>query len=138
VPVDLEELGLAGDLEYVAYDAEVGRAFRVRGGFVSRLPGESFRLIVLRREPGVLWTTSSYEPRPGHGCLGLALSGPPAVAGTLEAVTSTPRAVYLDGQPLAETTAEGDGYAYDGDLGVLHVRYAHATSRDLWVDCGTG
>jgi hypothetical protein len=86
----------------------------------------------------VLWTTSSYEPRSGLGCLGLALSGPPAVAGVLEAVTPPPRAVYLDGQPLPETTAEGDGYTYDADLGVLHVRYAHTASRDLWVDCGTG
>jgi len=138
VAVDLEELGLAADAEYVAYDAELGRVFRVRGGFVSRLPGESFRLVVLRREPGVLWTTSSYEPRSGRGCLALTLSGPPAVAGVLEAVAPPPRAVYLDGQPLPETTTEGDGYAYDADLRVLHVRYTHAASRELWVDCGTG
>lgn len=103
---------------------------------MTRLPGESFRLMVLRRQPGMLWTTSSYESGPGPGCLRLALGGPRAVDGVLQAVAPVPRAVYLDGQPLAETASGPEGYVYEADLGVLHLRYAHEATRDRWVDCG--
>lgn len=134
VPVDLEELGLAPDTPYLAYDPETGGAFTVAHGFVATLPGETFRLYVLRKEPGVLWTSSSYQPRPGRGCLRLTLGGPPSVPGYLYAHVPTLRGVSLDGQPLAEGDGP-DSYRYDAALGLLSLRYTHAASRDLRVDC---
>jgi hypothetical protein len=135
IGVDLRELGLAPDARYLAYEAEHDRYFAVRGSFATSLPPESFSLFVLRREPGVMWTTSSYQPLAGGGCLRLTVGGPPAVDGFLQAFVPSVRAVYLDGRPLAASPAGAEGYQYDPSLGVLTVRYPHAAARDLRVEC---
>jgi hypothetical protein len=135
IPVDFDELALEAGASYVAYDTETGRAFRAADGFVTPAPAESFRLFVLRREPGVLWTSSSFEPREGAGCLHLTLGGPSTVDGWLRAVTPPPNAVYLDGIPLPESLTGAESYHYDADVGVLAVRYRHEASRELHVEC---
>jgi hypothetical protein len=135
VPVDLAELGLDAGAEYLAYDAEVGRYFAARGGFLARLPADSFRLYALRRDSGVMWTTSSFEPLAGRDCLRVRLGGPTAVEGLLQALVPPPRAVYLDGRPLRAGIADAGGYRYDPELRLLDVRYPHAGARELRVDC---
>jgi hypothetical protein len=135
IPVDLEELGLRGDAEYVAYDVEQASGARVRAGFVASLPAETFRLYVLRRDPGVLWTSSSFEELGGRDCLHVRLGGPERVPGYLKAYTPPPSAVYLDGQPLAERAGGAEGYVYDAARGLLALHYPHAAARELRVAC---
>jgi hypothetical protein len=136
IAVSLAELGLDGAATYTAYDAE-GRAFRqVAGGFEAALPAKSFRLYVLRGEPGVLWTTSSFEERTAEGGLDLRVDGPADVPGRLWLVGPAPAAVLLDGTPLPAlpgAQAAGPGYLYDAAAGVLHVRYPHLGPRQLAV-----
>jgi hypothetical protein len=135
IPVDLEELGLAGEVDYLAYDVEHDSGERVRAGFVASLPAESFRLYVLRRDPGVLWTSSSFEERGGRDCLRVRLGGPEPVPGYLKAYTPPPTAVYLDGQALAESPGGAEGYVYDAARGLLALHYEHDAARDLRVTC---
>jgi hypothetical protein len=135
VPVDLRELGLAADAPYLAYDVELNSHLSVQGSFAPRLWGESFRLFVLRREPGVLWTTSSYQAQSGAGCLRVGLNGPAAVAGTLQAFVPGVRAVHLDGRPVPETATGPEGYQYDAATGALTLRYVHGVARTLQADC---
>jgi hypothetical protein len=135
IPVDLSELGLSAGATYLAYDVELDRYLPVHGSFSASLWGESFRLFVLRREPGVLWTPSGYQARPGLGCLHLTLSGPAAVPGYLKALVPGLRAVSLDGRSLVEGAAGPDTYQYDPALGALTLQYAHGPARELRVDC---
>ena len=138
VPVDLAELGLSPDATYRAYDVAQDRTLAVQAAFTARLPGESFRLFVLRRDPGVLWTSSAVQPSVGPGCLALQLQGPPAVPGFLKALVPALRGVYLDGRLLAESDFGPEGYRYDADLGLLDLRYGHRDRpRELRGDCAT-
>jgi hypothetical protein len=82
-----------------------------------------------------MWTTSSYQSLAGGGCLRLTVGGPPTVDGFLQAFVPSVRAVYVDSRPLAESPTGADGYQYDRRLGVLTLRYAHATARDVRVEC---
>ena len=135
IPVDLGELGLDEHAVYAVYDVEQSKAFPARAGFVARLAPESFRLFVLRREPGVLWTTSSFRVLPGRGCLRVRVSGPAAVPGVLHAYTPAPRAVYLDGRALPEVAAAVEGWQYDPASGLLTVHYLHRGTEELRVEC---
>jgi len=135
IPVDLGELGLDATAEYHVYDVERDKAFSAHGGFVARLEPESFRLFVLRREPGVLWTTSNVEPAARPGCLRVHVEGPAAVPGLLHAYTPAPSAVYLDGRALPELPVGVEGWQYDAASGLLTVRYLHRGVEELRVEC---
>ncbi len=54
VDVQLSDLGLAGALA-AAFEPETDQSFLIDGGFSIEMPEQSFRLIVLRDSPGVLW-----------------------------------------------------------------------------------
>lgn len=126
--VELAAYGLDAGVTYAVYDTEDEGVTRVEGTLELTVPAESFRLLVLRHEPGVLWTSSAYTVRHLANELRLVLHGPQVAPGFLHLVTPRPRAVRLDGMPLrAADDAEADHghYAYDGTAGVLHLRYPH-------------
>ena len=151
--LDLQAAGmaLAPGAEALAYDVAGGRFSRVAGTLRAEVPAQTLRLFVLRRSPGVLWTTSGYdEPeagQPGGGAiLQVRLRGPRTVPGRLHLYLpgGPPGAVLLDGRPLPALPGDGagtapaeggpaedaggpgEGYAYDAATGHLAVRYAHA------------
>ncbi|MBI3970621.1 MAG: NPCBM/NEW2 domain-containing protein [Chloroflexi bacterium] len=130
--VDLAEYGLEPRLDYVAYDVDGERAFRVKDTLALEVPPESFRLLVLRRTPGVLWTSSSSAATASRTSLPnefrLTIRGPEAAPGFLRAVVPAPREVRLAGAPLAagaDAHSEAGHYTYDAETGVLHLRYPH-------------
>jgi hypothetical protein len=136
IRVDLAELGLSPETPYLAYDVTQRRGLPAQSAFTARLPGESFRLFVLRREPGVLWTSSSVQPSLAPGCLALRLQGPSPVEGFLTAFVPALRAVYLDGRLLTESDLGREAYRYDPALGVLDLRYRHGDRpRELHLEC---
>ena len=92
---------------------------------------QTFRLFVLRRTPGVFWTTSSYEAQTQEGGWRVAVRGPEEVEGHLQFYLpgGSPPQVHLDGRQLgAPTTDEWEGATYDPATQVLSIRYAHAGS----------
>jgi hypothetical protein len=134
IAVDFSELGLDAAAAYHGYDVEQGKGFTARAGLVVRLEPESFRLYVLRHEPGVLWTTSSVRPA-GPGCLRVRVEGPAVVPGVLHAYTPVPSAVYLDSRALPELPVGVEGWQYDAASGLLTVRYLHRGVEELRVEC---
>jgi hypothetical protein len=109
----------------------------VLGGFEVEVDAESLRLYVLRRDPGVLWTTSAAEVVTEPRRLTVRLGGPTLVRGLLDLAGPEPRAVRLDGRALPRrgpADARGRGYRYDAAAGTLHVRYSHRVGHELAID----
>jgi hypothetical protein len=130
--VVLGEIGLDPAAQYTAYDPERGTFARVGGSFDAALPAKSFGFRVVRQEPGVLWTPSSFTERALPDGVQVTVQGPTVVEGVAWLVTPPPAAVLLDGAPLA-AAATGPGYQYDVGTGVLQVRYTHGAPRELTV-----
>lgn len=135
VVVSLDPLGLAGRA-YAALDAASGEPRRVDGDFPVMMPAQSFRLFVLRPDPGILWTNSALEvDAASRDRLIVTARGPADVPGALSIATPPPSAVLIDGQPLhpaAGPPQEGQ-YRYDELAGVLSVPYAHGAGRTIEV-----
>jgi hypothetical protein len=116
----------------LSYDPASGQASRVRDTLAAEVPAQSLRLIVLRRTPGVVWTTSSFEQTALPGGWRVLVRGPAAVGGELKfhQPGGPPRSVLLDGRPLPlldpNRPAGAEGYTYDGADGVLTLVYTHA------------
>jgi hypothetical protein len=130
--VVLGEIGLDPAAQYTAYDPERGTFARVSGRFDAALPAKSFGFWVVRQEPGVLWTPSSFTERALPDGVQVTVQGPAVVEGVAWLATPPPAAVLLDDAPLAATAA-GPGYQYDAGTGVLQVRYTHGAPREITV-----
>lgn len=135
VQVALEELGLDAAARYTGYEPESDTFRAITGSLEVTLPAKSFRLYVLRREPGVLWTTSSFEETAAPGEVRVRVDGPGSVPGVLWLASAEPAAVLLDGAPLPALVAgaAGSGYRYHPAPGVLEVRYEHVGPREIAV-----
>jgi hypothetical protein len=116
-----------------AYDVAEGRPVRVGEVLAADVPAQSFQLFVVRRTPGVFWTTSSYETQTIGGGWRLTVRGPAEVEGHIRFYLpgGPPRQVRLDGQPLgAPTASQWEGATYDAATQILSLRYIHAAARD--------
>jgi hypothetical protein len=126
---DLPDTGFAAGGEHLAYDVAAGRPLRVRDALAADVPAQTFRLFVLRRTPGVFWTTSSYEVGTQEGGWRVAVRGPADVEGHLQFYLpgGRPRQVRLDGRELGVLAPdEWESAIYDPAAQVLSIRYAHA------------
>ncbi|MBI3979978.1 MAG: NPCBM/NEW2 domain-containing protein [Chloroflexi bacterium] len=136
ITASLAGLGLDPGMVYTAYDVEEGRFFQVSGDLAADLAGRSFRLIILRREPGVLWTNSSFTARLDGRRLDLTVRGPAGIRGSLHLAAPEPAAVTMDGRPLRAIEPDDrsrSGYWYDATAGVLHLQYSHRFPRRIRV-----
>jgi hypothetical protein len=131
----LGDLGLDPTAEHAVYDVEDDRSFSARGDFPVAIEAESFRLYILRRDPGVLWTTSAVRVSARLGGMTLELSGPAAARGRLVLASPEPRSVALDGRrlPRRDPDDRARGYGYDRQAGVLDLRYTHRRPRRLEI-----
>ena len=88
---------------------------------------ESFRLFLLRAEPGVMWTDSSYQETLTPDELVVTTDGPGGLAAFMEIATPEPRVVLLNGIPLdlGGDLAEDVSARYDPAMGVLRLQYPH-------------
>ncbi|MBM2809630.1 MAG: Alpha-galactosidase [Chloroflexi bacterium] len=127
IRIDPGSLGLDPTVSYMVYDVARDTAFRASGQFSLDVPKRTFRLLVLRADPGVVWTDSVATLTSAPGGLVFQVSGPAEIPGTLRAATPRPTQVLIDGSPLARAAADPrDGqYAYDDESGLLRVSYDH-------------
>ncbi len=132
--VNLGALGL-GSETYTALDITTGEGRRVAGELSVELPARSFRMLVLRKEPGVLWTDSVVAVTLRDEGLSATARGPASVPGFLHMTAPPPSAVLLDGVPLSRAASPraGIAYSYDDASGVLSLEYAHTTERRIEV-----
>ena len=130
--VDLGALGL-GSEAYTALDITTGEGRRVAGVLSVELPARSFRLLVLRKEPGVLWTDSVVAVTLRGDSLSATARGPASVPGFLHMTVPPPSAVSLDGVPLSRAASPrpGAAFSYDDASGVLSLEYAHTAERRI-------
>lgn len=123
--VPLADHGIA-PASATVYDVEADRFIRFTSPYTLTMQPESFRLYIVRQEPGVMWTNSSFEARAEPGGLTVTLRGPTGTAGQAAVAVPQPRAVYMDGTALAvgDGQAPSEGrFAYDAVTGVLNVVY---------------
>jgi hypothetical protein len=136
INVPLSRLHLPDDAPHVVFDTLEGDARPVDGDFALSLPGKSFRLLTLRRQPGVLSTTSSMEPGEllSQG-IRLTVHGPSEVPGLTVMAAPEPSSVSIDGRALERgETAESDTrYRYDAPSGALFIAYSHGNPREIDV-----
>ncbi|HET7769137.1 MAG TPA: NPCBM/NEW2 domain-containing protein [Chloroflexota bacterium] len=130
VEVRLADLpgGAAASSGAVAYDVAAGRLARVGETLAAEVPAQTFRLFVVRRTPGVYWTTSSYETESLGTGWRLSVRGPAAVEGHVRFYLpgGAPREVRLDGRTISvPRPGQWEGASYDAASQVLSVQYVH-------------
>jgi hypothetical protein len=128
IAADLVEIGLDPGATYTAYDVDADRYAKVEGRPSFEVGAQSFRLVILRRGPGVLWTGSSYAVGATAGGLSLQVRGPAAIPGDLALASPAPARVTIDGRPLDRRRIQ-----YDAAAGVLHLRYRHDRPHTIEV-----
>ncbi len=114
-----------------AYDVDGGRFMRLTGSFTATVPAQSFRLYIVRTEPGVLWTNSSFQTQDSQNdgsSLSVTLKGPDGLPGFAFLATPPPKRVTLDGVVLSLPGGKrppGSVYRYDAQTGVLSLTYVN-------------
>ena len=126
--IALEDLGLDPSIPRVLLDAEAGHYSVVSGHLKAEVPAHSFRFYVLRAEPGVFWTNSSYRQSLRRGALTVDVTGPSQISGYVDMIVPRPEGVWVDGVELAvqseEQAADWTAVYFEG-TGILSVRYPH-------------
>lgn len=138
IQVALDPLGLSDGGSYTAFDPVVGSGRRITGDFTEELGPRSFRLLVLRREPGLLWTDSAATQLAAANSvrsITVSVRGPAQVPGFLNLAAPPPTSVQIDGTALSGVATPGSGtaYGYDEASGLLSVSYAHTGERRIEI-----
>ncbi len=135
VALKLADYGLDEQQQYLLFDVAANRSSRVREGFTANLEGGSFRLFLLLKDPGVVWTNSSFREESTPDSLKVWLDGPESLPGALEIYVPSPSSVRLDGEELQQAAklSAGEGYLYSADTGILRLRYRHDRPHTLEV-----
>lgn len=133
----LADFGIVEGTEYAALDVNAGRYYKTSGTVSVHTPAKSFRLILLRRSPGVMWTNSSFrEMSNGQSVVEFVARGPKAVEGFAEVIVPEPRSVSVDAVELVESrapTIDEGHYFYDRNTGILKLKYSHDGPRRILI-----
>ncbi|MBI4496707.1 MAG: NPCBM/NEW2 domain-containing protein [Chloroflexi bacterium] len=135
--IRLRDYGLDARQNHLVYVVGRKRFVMVRDRLVVRQPGNSFRLLVLRSAPGVMWTNSSFEvahQEPQR--LAVTVQGPAAIDGFLTLYVPRPREVWLDGRMLEAGPGLG-AFQYDTRTQALTITYPHDQPHTIEVVYGT-
>jgi hypothetical protein len=108
VQLQLADLGLDPRRTYTLFDASTEHYRTVKDKLELVLPPQSFRLLLLRSTPGVMWTPSSFTQRAlpvtrdGRTATRLLVTAysPEGVPGQMTLACNRPSAVQLDGRLL--------------------------------------
>ena len=136
MPLKVEGMGLHPWQQYVLRAAEGGRYSLVSGHLMANLPPQSFRFYVLRSDPGVFWSNSSYRETWRSDELMVDVDGPSQISGYIDVIVPRPIRVWVDGEELpivAEEDASELSAVYFDATGVLSVRYPHDTPHRIWL-----
>lgn len=121
-------VGLPPETPFVAYDVEEQRSPVPPDStpLTLLLPPESFRLLVFRTDPGVLWSNSRIEGGPTAEGLVFRVLAPPTVDGVAHIYAPGATDVYWDGDllpPLSAPSAGPRGYYFNVESSLLTVWY---------------
>ena len=128
ITVGLADYGLDPAKTYPAYDVEEKKFRRAKGTLRATLPPTSFRLIVLREKPGVMWTNSSFEGQETPDGLKITVGGPASLTGHMTVYAPGTVAVYLDDRPLLrahQVHLSPGTFSYNSRTGVVRLAYKH-------------
>ena len=131
-------LGIPAGTSLVAYDVEAGTAQFLDDSnpLTVHMQPESFRLLVLRTQSGLLWTNSHIEVLPQDGGLSYSVAGPPTVDGFAYVYSSAPQAVHWDDRELQPTESPFDGqsgYFYNPETSVLTLWFPPGGEHTLGI-----
>ncbi|MBI4319695.1 MAG: NPCBM/NEW2 domain-containing protein [Chloroflexi bacterium] len=135
--VSLADFGLEEGQPYGVYDVGRKRFIRSQGRIRVQMPGETFRLFVIRSSPGLMWTNSSATGfRQAAWGLEIAFKGPASMEGFAYLYTPEPRAVFVDGRQLGPSTfaaADENTFWYNARTNILALRYNHAKPHQIMI-----
>ena len=138
VQLRLSDYGLDGDGPYSVYDVGLRRFTRSSGRIRAQMHGESFRLFVIRKSPGVMWTNSSvHDLKQTASSLELTVKGPRSIQGFINLYAPEPKAVFMDGRQLTLSEVHHAGrntYWYDAQTSILTLRYNHERAHQIKVE----
>ena len=120
ITVTAAGLGLDPQQPFFVFDTEDERGFGAQGEFAVDMAPESFRLLVVRTGPGVVWGNARLAP---DGPLSWQLMAPPTVPGAIYLYLPNFKAVYWDDLRLEPDSGGGAtlGIESRGDSGLLKV-----------------
>jgi hypothetical protein len=123
---------------FATFDVETATLTRRTGPFDQTLPAESFRLLVARASPGILWGNCRTVPLAAPPrALEYRVTAPPTVEGRVWLVTPAPQRVLWDGRPLREAdeaSPDEPRFAFDVATGLLTLWFPAGGDHDLRVD----
>lgn len=107
IPLTLDDVGFPGRSHAVAFDPRSRESFVIEHRFVAYLPARSFRLLVIRSEPGVMWADRSWISQIQRGELLIRVQPGPAIGGRLWLYAGPTRAIRVDGvrEPVETLTS---------------------------------
>lgn len=126
---DLSSHGLRHGMRFWGYDIAADRPLSITNRVISGVEPQSLRLFVLRSEPGVLWTGSSFQVTNSPNRLELEMGGPDSLPGYAYIAIPSPISVTIDGQPATE-----DSWSYDPDTAVLIIQYPHKNGEATRIE----
>ena len=121
--------GLPQGVRLWGYDVAADRPVGVTDGLMASVQPRTLQLFVLRSEPGMLWTNSSYHVELAAGLMRLVLNGPDGLPGYAYVATPEPTALLVNGQEAAESS-----WSYDKGSGVLKIAYPHNEAMPAVVE----
>ncbi len=133
VTLNLADAGLDPTTNYTLLDTTTGSYCAVTGSTTVTLPGQSFRLLLLRKDPGVMWTNSSVKQQTANRRLTVRVGGPAELRGFVEIYAPGLTSLRFDGRRL-EVEGDDTGVSYDATTGILLVAYPHQMLHTLEVD----
>jgi hypothetical protein len=139
-------LGLEAD-SYTALEVATGNGRRVSGEFTVAVPAQSFRLLVLRPSPGLLWTDSVMTDEVvdvDAGLMAWRATGPVEAPGFVQIAAPASASILVDGVPATPASSadailagsgesSGPSYIIDEAAGILTVGYSHGGARAIEI-----
>lgn len=134
IPVYPGRYGLDSSASIIRYDVELDDAATDSGDFSVTLAPETFRLFVLRSDPGLLWTNSRVDTVAGGPGREYRVLAPPSVEGFTYVYEPELRRASWDGKNIALSngeSADGLTFSYDGAAGILRMSYPQGTGTHV-------
>ncbi len=131
VTLNLADAGLDPTAKYTLLDTTTGSYRVVTGSTTVTLPHESFRLLLLRKDAGVMWTNSSVKQQTAPQRLTVQVGGPAELRGFVEIYAPGLTSLRFDGRPLSLESGDDSPVSYNTATGILAAAYSHSTPHTL-------
>ena len=120
IAVPLSDHGIDLSRPATAYDVETNNFLRLATPFTLTIAAETFRLFVVRQDPGMMWTNSSYVVEQGEQKMTVTLRGPDGLPGYAHLLVPQPQRVLIDGK-------DASALSYDDKTEILSITYDNSS-----------